>query len=206
MTYDAHMLAAVAGERRQSLYSEAAAVRRVKLARQRSRPAELGGVLIRPIRSSDGAGLREGFARLGPQSRELRFLSPKPALSAAEVAYFTEVDHVMHEALVAVDPMAGVGLGVARYIRDPKAPQVADVSVTVVDEWQRRGVGTQLVQQLMRRARKGGICRFTALVSTDNVGVRRLLRRVSSDVVLVERDSTTLSYEIPLTPCCEPCS
>ena len=198
--YNSDVLAAVAGERRRTMYAEAAAARRAQVARQR--PAELGEVLIRPISTSDAAGLRAAFARLGPQTRRLRFLGMKDALTAREVTYLTDVDHVTHEALVAVDVRDGVGLGVARYIRDALEPEAADVAVTVVDEWQGHGVGTQLLQQLMQRARENGICRFTALVSSDNLRVRRLLRRISSDAVLVGRDMDTLSYEIPLMPCC----
>ena len=37
-----------------------------------------------------------------------------------------------HEALVAVDAVAGVGLGVARYVRDPQSAQVADVSTELI--------------------------------------------------------------------------
>ena len=64
-------------------------------------------VLIRPVRSTDAALLADGFARLSAASRQMRFLGVKKALSAAELRYFTDVDHHDHEALGALDQAGG---------------------------------------------------------------------------------------------------
>jgi len=167
---------------------------------------DLDTVLIRPISPADAPGLREGFARLGLQSRRMRFLSSKTSLTDAEVAYFTDVDHDKHEALVAVDTVAKTGIGVARFIRDPLVPEVADVAVTVVDEWQGHGVGSELLRQLTDLAGCRGVRRFTALVSNDNMRMRRMLARMYTDVELVGRDAYTLSYEVPVQRPLEPCA
>ena len=60
-------------------------------------------VLIRPIRGADAPLLADGFARLSLPSRQMRFLTPKRELSAAELRYLTEIDHHDHEALGAAD-------------------------------------------------------------------------------------------------------
>jgi RimJ/RimL family protein N-acetyltransferase len=155
-------------------------------------------VLIRQVRSADAPLLADGFARLSAASRQMRFLSPKQELSPAELRYFTGMDHHDHEALGAVDHANGRGVGVARYIRRADDPQAADIAITVIDEWQGRGLGTELVAQLSERAREEGIRRFTALVAADNVAVAGLLRRVGADIV--RRESATVRYEIPLVP------
>jgi len=162
--------------------------------------------MIRPIRPTDAAGLREGFARLGLRSRRLRFLGAKHTLSDAEVAYLTDVDHDEHEALVAVETTAHIGIGVARFIRDPLVPEVADVAVTVVDEWQGQGVGSELLRQLTDVAGCRGVRRFTALVSIENIAMRRMLARMAGDVELVGREADTLSYEITVQRPLEPCA
>src|SRR5689334_23928544 len=87
-------------------------------------------VLIRQVRSTDAALLADGFARLSAASRQLRFLGVKKELSAAELRYFTDVDHHDHEALGAVDRVSGRGVGIARYIRDADDPQAAEIAVT----------------------------------------------------------------------------
>src|SRR5947209_4343604 len=203
--YSSHVLAAVGVERRRSLHRQGNADGLIRSATIAPPAHDLDSVLIRPIRPTDAAGLREGFARLSLRSRRLRFLGAKPSLTDAEVAYFTDVDHDKHEALVAVDTAAGAGIGVARFIRDPLVPEVADVAITVVDEWQGNGVGSELLRQLTDLAGCRGVRRFTALVSADNMRMRRMLGRIAGDVELVGRDADTISYEIavqrPLRPC-----
>jgi RimJ/RimL family protein N-acetyltransferase len=160
-------------------------------------------VVIRQVRSADAPLLADGFARLGPESRRLRFLRRKDELSAAELRYFTDIDHHDHEALGALDHAGGRGVGVARYVRDTSDPQAAEIAVTVVDDWQGRGLGTELLAQLSGRARAEGIHRFTALVSADNAAMAGLLRSVSASPV--HREHGTVEYEIPLAPSEEPC-
>jgi RimJ/RimL family protein N-acetyltransferase len=155
-------------------------------------------VLIRPVRSADAPLVADGFARLSARSRQLRFLTPKKELSPAELRHFTDVDHHHHEALGALDHADGRGVGIARYVRDPDDPQAAEIAVTIIDDWQGRGLGTELVTQLSDRARSAGIRRFTALVAADNPAMAGLLRAVRAD--LVRREPGALRYEITLGP------
>ena len=167
----------------------------------RGRPVVLrdgSTVLIRPVQSADASLLADGFARLSARSRQLRFLGPKQELSPAELRYFTEVDHHDHEALGALNHADGRGIGIARYVRDADDSQAAEIAVTVVDDWQGRGLGTELVAQLSDRARSEGIRRFTALVAADNPAMAGLLCHVRADLVRRERDA--LQYEITLGP------
>jgi nucleotide-binding universal stress UspA family protein len=96
-------------------------------------------------------------------------------LSDETLAYLTEVDHHDHEALVAIDPETGHSVGVARFARSEIEPREAEVSVTVADDWQGRGLGTALLERLTERARKEGVHRFTALVQAENRGALALL-------------------------------
>ena len=155
-------------------------------------------VLIRQVQSGDVPLLADGFARLSAQSRQMRFLTPKKELSRAELRYFTDVDHHDHEALGALNHADGRGVGIARYIRHAEDPQAAEIAVTIVDDWQGRGLGNQLLSQLSDRARQEGIHRFTALVAHDNMAMAGLLRTMSAS--LVGRGPGTVEYEITLTP------
>jgi GNAT superfamily N-acetyltransferase len=74
----------------------------------------------------------------------------------------------------------GRGVGIARYIRHAEGPQAAEIAVTIVDEWQGRGLGTELLTRLTGRARQEGIHRFTALVADDNIAMAGLLRSMSA--------------------------
>jgi RimJ/RimL family protein N-acetyltransferase len=155
-------------------------------------------VLIRQVQSADGPLLADGFARLSTKSRQMRFLTPKKELSPSELRYLTDIDHHDHEALGALSHPEGQGVGIARYIRNAEDLQAADIAVTIVDDWQGRGLGTELLTQLSDRARQEGIRRFIALVAADNAAIIGLLRNASAD--LVRREFGTLEYEIPLEP------
>ena len=154
-------------------------------------------VLIRQVRSTDAALLADGFARLSPRSRRTRFLGAKTTLSAAELRYYTAVDHHDHEAIGALSP-DGRGVGIARYVRDADDPQAAEIAVTIVDDWQGRGLGTELLSRLSDRARQAGIHRFTALAAAENVAVAGLARSLGA--CLAGRGPGTVEYEVALAP------
>jgi len=153
-------------------------------------------VLIRPVRGSDAPLLADGFARLSARSRQMRFLTAKQSLSAAELRFFTEVDHYDHEAIGALSPADGRGVGIARYIRDPGNPGAADIAVTIADDWQGRGLGTELLAQLSDRARRAGICRFTATVAYGNAAMSALLQKMGAE--LAGYGPGTVDYEVVL--------
>src|SRR5262249_26789271 len=88
-------------------------------------------VELRPIRPEDKPIFLDGFARLTPESRYLRFFTGKDHLTDAELAYLTEVDGERHFALGAIAP-DGRGAGVARFVRLEDEPDVAELAVTVV--------------------------------------------------------------------------
>jgi GNAT superfamily N-acetyltransferase len=155
-------------------------------------------VRIRQGHSSDKDLLRRGFERLSPESRYRRFLAPMPRLTDDVVRYLTEIDHHRHEAMIAVDEETGEGVGVARYVRDPDDPEVAEVAVTVVDDWQGRGVGTLLLEVISARARDEGVTRFTALLLATNREMLDLLRHLD-DVQVIARESGRVEVQVPLT-------
>ena len=155
-------------------------------------------VVIRPVRGTDAPLLADGFSRLSARSRQMRFLATKKELTQTELRYFTEVDHHDHEALAALNYADGRGVGIARYVRDAGNPQAAEIAVTIADDWQGRGLGTELLAQLADRARCEGIGRFTALVSADNTPMTGLLRNMNAK--LAGRGLGTLEYEIALAP------
>ena len=154
-------------------------------------------VRLRQGHSSDKELLLRGFERLSPESRYRRFLAAMPELSEERVRYLTEIDHHDHEAIAAVDEQTGDGIGVARYIRDPHRRDVAEVAVTVIDDWQGKGVGTRLLEVLGARARAEGITSFTALMLATNRGMMEVLEALGP-VRIVDRDVGTVEIEMPI--------
>src|SRR4051794_23445633 len=130
-------------------------------------------IRIRPIEPEDRGRLATAFDELSDQSRYQRFLSPMRRLSAAQLDYLSDVDHRDHEALVALDHNAARLVGVARYVRTDTT--VAEPAVAVVDDWQRRGVGTALLERLVDRAIEEGVTTFAGHVLAENPAPLRLL-------------------------------
>ena len=63
---------------------------------------------------------------------------------------------------------SGEGVGVARYVRLSEQPAVAEAAVSVVDDWQGRGLGGELLRRLTSRAREHGVERFQASLFAFN--------------------------------------
>ena len=154
-------------------------------------------IVVRPIRPDDRAELAAGMQRLSPESRYRRFLSPTPKLSERTVRYLVEIDHRNHEALIAVDEECSEGVGVARCVRDPARSNAAEVAVTVVDDWQGRGLGTLLLEAITMRARDEGVDTFTALMLVENSEMMDLLQRLGA-VRVVDRAAGTVEVEVHL--------
>ena len=76
----------------------------------------------------------------------------------------------------------GECVGAARFVRAPDDPAQAEFTCTVADTWQRRGVGTALVERLATRARDLGVERFVAVIIVGNDAARRLVHHVARDV------------------------
>ena len=154
-------------------------------------------VTLRPIVPEDAARVDASFQRLSDESRYRRFFTLQDELLPAQLAYLVDVDHQDHEAIIAVDPSSGVALGIARYIRSKEDREVAEVAVTVADDWQRRGLGRALLARLAFHARHEGVRRFSALVMSDNAAAVNLLKGVGHTRSRCATGELELVIELP---------
>jgi GNAT superfamily N-acetyltransferase len=154
---------------------------------------------VRPIVTADREPLADAFDRLSDRSRRQRFLAPKPRLSSRELDYLTDVDHVTHEALVAIDETTGEIVAVGRYATGGAGGAAADMALVVVDAWQRRGIGHALAVRLVERARANGITRLTGTALADNLRVRTLLDRLGFRVRSVSAGVVEVELDVPPT-------
>ena len=149
--------------------------------------SDSGRLHIRPLRPGEDAPVRELDARLSRRTRYLRFFSPMPALPESVLRLLVSMDHRRGLSLVAEvdagDRPEVVGLGTFWAIDHG----TAEIGLVICDEWQRRGVGTILADCVMQAAEDRGLARFVVHLLAENVGTRRLIKRLG-DVV-----STTMS-------------
>lgn len=121
------------------------------------------------------------FAGLSERSRRLRFLGSKPRLPERDVDWLVDVGCCGREAVVASDEATGRTVGLARFVRDADAPE-AEIAFEVVDEWQGRGVGRQLLGELRTLALEQGILRFRALIAHGNRPAFALVHGVGEEL------------------------
>src|SRR3954454_17013593 len=138
------------------------------------------------------------FEGIGTRPRQLRFLAPKTRLTSADLRHLSAVDGRAHVAVVAEAGPDSRPVGVARFVRDQDDPGTADVAVTVVDDWQRRGVGTLLSTALARRAQEVGVRRLTLAMLVENEGAARLLSRVHGRIERLEIEQGVAEYAVTL--------
>jgi len=124
-----------------------------------------GGTLrLRPPTAADADALVAFFEGLSDRSLYLRFHGSRH-VSRQLVEPDLDPDWVERGALVGT--LGDRVVAVASFVR-LRDPDVAEMAFAVADEYQGRGIGTRLLEQLAQRAGEAGIERFVADVLADN--------------------------------------
>lgn len=156
---------------------------------------------VRAIRPGDRNRLHEEFRKLSKSTVRDRFFSTKMDLTPQELTYYTEVDFARHVALVAEIDSDGEWrpVGVGRFVRDRERPDHSEFAITIIDDFQGRGIGKILLRHLIRCARKLGLRHLDASVLPQNARMSHLLH--SSGLPLrSSMNDGVLTYSLTLTP------
>jgi len=152
---------------------------------------------VRPIRPDDAARLVAFHRQLSPHSVYMRFFTFHPTLTDAEVARFTTVDYADRLALVATvdDHLIGVG----RFDRAPGETE-AEVAFVVADQYQHHGIGSLLLDELVRAGRQRGVEVFKAETLAENSAMLDVFRHAGFAVTSgIEYGTVTLRFPIAPT-------
>jgi acyl-CoA hydrolase/GNAT superfamily N-acetyltransferase len=124
---------------------------------------------FRPIHPTDEPRMRDLFYKLSEATMYYRFMSHSQRVTRHQIQDFVYIDHRNDVTIVGTLPEASGEeiIAVGSYYLDPKT-NLAEVAFVVADHWQNKGIGTFLLKQLMRIARRNGIRGFTAEVLTEN--------------------------------------
>jgi ribosomal protein S18 acetylase RimI-like enzyme len=160
-------------------------------------------VLVRPIVPEDEPLLHEAVAAMSERTVYFRFFSPLKRMPDALAHRLAVVDYNDRFALVATTNKPGGKeriVGVARYDR-VAGTDVAEVAVAVIDEFQRRGLGSALMTILGKVATEHRIKTFTLVVLPENQQMLGLLRKMG----WIHRAKLSgglydISFELPVLP------
>jgi RimJ/RimL family protein N-acetyltransferase/uncharacterized metal-binding protein len=126
-------------------------------------------LFVRPVKPSDDKALRDMFYTLSEKSIAFRFFQAIKSFPLKFIQDFTAIDFSKDMAVAAfVQDSGGEQIvGVAHYFLN-QATKRAEVSFLVRDDWQVKGLGTDLLKILTDIARKRGIIGFEARVLVQN--------------------------------------
>ena len=150
-------------------------------------------VRIRPIRPEDDHSLIEIFNRSSPQTVYQRFFTPLPEMTPTMAHHLSNVDYVHRLALIAESDMEPVGVGRYEPTHDP---DLVELGLVIVDDWQNRGLGRILLRELLRAAEGNGIHRFCADVLGEN---RRMLHLLATEAQIHDWDTGAGVTTVSLT-------
>ncbi|HSN81761.1 MAG TPA: bifunctional acetate--CoA ligase family protein/GNAT family N-acetyltransferase [Polyangiales bacterium] len=155
--------------------------------------AEGQDITIRPIRPED-AEIEQAFVRkLSPKAKHFRFMQGVRELTPEMLVRFTQLDYDRELALIAVVQEDGEEreIAVARYAMNPDG-ETCEFAVVVADEWQGRGVGSEVMRQLMNAAKNKGIARIQGQVLKENAAMLKLMGFLGFESAPSEDDPSIL--------------
>ncbi|TMQ16877.1 MAG: GNAT family N-acetyltransferase [Candidatus Rokuibacteriota bacterium] len=154
-------------------------------------------VWLRPIRPEDAPGLIDLYGRLSSETVYQRFFAPAGSLSWARAYVFATVDYDDRFAIVAErgDAEPPRLIGVARYERAQTAAALGEIALVVEDRWQRLGLGTLLLDEILAEAAAHGIRELRADVLSHN---RPMLHLLAQRTEIIRRTTDNGITEIHL--------
>jgi GNAT superfamily N-acetyltransferase len=126
-------------------------------------------IFFRAVKPTDEPALSEMLYSLSEETLKKRYKTKTKAFPHRDIQQLTNIDYKKDLAIVGVVP--GVSgdeiVAITQYYLDPKT-QEAEVAFLVQDEWQKKGMGTLLLDYITKVARQRGVKRFHAKVLADN--------------------------------------
>jgi acetyltransferase len=136
-------------------------------------------VLLRPIRPEDEPAHLELFERLTPEDIYYRFFNVIRRMTHSQLARFTQIDYDREMAFIATvtgEDGKPETLGVVRAVGDPDNSR-AEFAIVVRSDLKRQGLGSALLDKLIRYCRGKGTGELFAHALPDNRAVLTLAAR-----------------------------
>lgn len=139
-------------------------------------------VFLRPVKPTDERAIQDMIYELPEQDVYTRFFQSLKAFTHKLAMPMAAIDYNDRMAIAAVigreEPESREQIvAVGHYIRDPQT-NFAEVAFTTHKDWQDRGIGTYLLQYLVRIAREKNISGFSADVLARNAPMMKVFTKV----------------------------
>lgn len=157
-------------------------------------------MILRPIKVDDVDRFLAFVSRLGADSQYLWMHHILPQMTPEDAQRFCTVDYINSFVLVGevLKQNKKEIVAVGRYSRLPKKTS-AVIAIVIEDAWRRKGIGTRLIENLVKAAKDNGIITFEADVSAKNNDVMALLKGYGYHIDRqIEDDAVHVAF--PLAP------
>ena len=149
-------------------------------------PLDGENVLLRPIRPEDEPLWSEMIESLSPVTAEYRFFGPVREITKSMLVRYCHVDYDREIAIAAVTQPKGkkkkVMLGIARLTIETANAEQGEFAIVVRDDYQRKGIGTKLMDALIQAARDRHVREIYGLVLAANPGMARFSESLGFDI------------------------
>lgn len=156
-------------------------------------------VQIRPVRPED-AQLEQNFVRgLSERTKFLRFMQSVKELSHEMLVRFTQIDYDHEMAFVALADVKGKTeqIGVARYTTNPDG-KTCEFALVISDDFQGQGVGSRLMEVLIKHAQSRGLKQMRGEVLAENAGMLKLTKAFDFKPQTLLEDRTMILVTLDL--------
>lgn len=144
-------------------------------------------IRVRPLRAADAPLLIAIFENMSAESRFRRFHQTVDHVSAdrveQEAVSIAQADPARNWGLVAFadrSDQQNIPVGAARLVRT--GSDEAEVAISIRDDFQNQGIGTQLMRMLAAGAKEMGVRRLVADIQNDNPAVWRVFKNLPFSV------------------------
>jgi GNAT superfamily N-acetyltransferase len=135
-----------------------------------------GAIEIRAASAADCDAIKSFIMGLSLHARVLRFFSPVAPPSSGVLRRMCGVSPET-DVLVATESGAVVGHAMAVDATEPDGRRVSDIGLVVTDRWQNRGIGSQMLGQVIARAAGRGVSGLVMEVLPEN---RQMLAMITN--------------------------
>jgi RimJ/RimL family protein N-acetyltransferase len=154
-------------------------------------------IFLRPVKISDEPLLKDLFYALSDNSMYRRFISRRKDMPHERLQEFVIIDYGKEVTILATvkQEEKEVIVGLGQYAIDPNTHS-AEIAFVVRDDYQDRGVGSELLTYLTLLAKRQGLLGFTAEVLIENRPMLHLFEKMG---FIMDRRTEEQVYELKMT-------
>lgn len=154
-------------------------------------------ITIRPIRSDDKEILQNFMRNLSAKNKHAQFMENFKELSAGVLKQITQIDYDREMALIATHQQNGkeITVAMARYVANSDL-ETCESIVVVLDAWQNKKIGRQLMNILIDVAKKKGFKAMTGSILASNIEMIELAKHLGFSISSSDDPTVKIAVKI----------